>query len=56
VVVDAKQLHEAKVVLWPSRRRKDIRRCPENELGARVSLATETEGRSRAWRFRVRTR
>ena len=43
VVVDAKKLHNARVVLWPSRRRKDIRRRPEDELGAKVSVAAETE-------------
>ena len=43
VVVDAKKLHDAGVVLWPSRRRKDICRRPEDELGAKVSVAAETE-------------
>jgi hypothetical protein len=43
VVVDAKKLHNASVVLWPSRRRKDICRRPEDELGAKVSIAAETE-------------
>lgn len=43
MVVDAKKLHNARVVLWPSRRRKDIRRRPEDELGAKVSVTTEAE-------------
>jgi hypothetical protein len=43
VVVDAKKLHNARVVLRPSRRRKDIRRRSEDELGAKVSVAAETE-------------
>ena len=30
-------------MLWPSKRRKVIRRRPEDELGAKVSVAAESE-------------
>ena len=43
VFVDTKKLHNTRVVLWPSRGCKDIHRCPEDELGARMSVATETK-------------
>ena len=43
MVVDAEKLHNARVVLWASRRHKDIRRRPEDELGAQVSVAADTE-------------
>lgn len=43
VVIDRKKLHNMSVVLWPSRRRKDICRRPEDELGPKVSVAVETK-------------
>ena len=45
MVVDAKELHNARAmpVLWPSKRRKVICRRPEDELGAKVSVAAESE-------------
>ena len=43
MVVDRENLHNTRVVLWPSRRRKDIQRRPEDELRAKTSVATETE-------------
>ena len=41
--MDAKKLHNANVMVWSSKRGKDIRRRPEDELGAKVSVATESE-------------
>lgn len=43
MVVDTEKLHNARVMLWPTRWRKDIRRRPEDELGATVSVAAESE-------------
>ena len=43
VVVHFKMLHNARVVLWPRRWRKDIRRRPEDELGAKKSVVAETK-------------
>lgn len=43
VVIDTKKLHNTSVVLWPSRQCKDICRHPEDELGAKVSVATEAK-------------
>ena len=43
VIVDREKLQNAKVVLWPGRRREDIRRRPVDELRARSSVAAETK-------------
>jgi hypothetical protein len=43
VIVDREKLHNAKVVLWPGRRREDIRRRPVDEFRARSSVAAETK-------------
>ena len=43
VFMNAKKLHNARVILWLSRGHKDIYRHPEDELEDRVSIATETK-------------
>ena len=43
VIVDRQKLQNANVVHWPGWRYEDIRRCPVDELRARLSVAAETK-------------
>lgn len=43
VSVDFENLHDTRDVLWPNRWCKNIIRCPEDELGAKMLVSTETK-------------
>ena len=43
MVLDFKKPYRARVVLWSVRRRKPILRTPVDELGAKLTVATDIE-------------